>query len=81
MNTFENQNERAKISLQLADGVLVEIPLALVIREIQRRYMQDSNQLPIANLEPKKDTFHLAVKNLESDGMVHLVVTTKDIQP
>jgi hypothetical protein len=37
---FEEQNARSKIRLEMSDGVLVEVPIAVVVRAIQERYMR-----------------------------------------
>jgi len=76
--TFENQNARAKLRLELSEGVLVEVPLVVVVRAIQERYMTAGNA-PAAAV-PAKDLVHWGFKDFFSDdpmAMVHLVVTTR----
>lgn len=82
--TFENQNGRAKIRLELSEGVLLEVPLAIVVRAIQERYMAGKEGgITFGGDEPdvpKKDLVHWGFPDFHSDdprAMVHLVVTTK----
>lgn len=86
--SFENQNARAKITLQLSEGVLIEIPLAVVIRAIQDKFMTPDptlTNLSVVGTDPEPSSveppkrYELAVKNLRGEGALHLVVTTKEM--
>jgi hypothetical protein len=81
--TFENQNARAKIRLELSEGVVVEVPLVVVVRAIQERYAaaRDGGITLGGEDAPtsKKDLVHWGFPDFFSDdpaAMVHLIVTT-----
>lgn len=78
--TFENQNKRAKVRLELSEGVLVEVPLVLIVRAIQEQHMMSENT-PIAihrRWTGERRTRHWAFPDSQSDkdSLVHFIVTT-----
>lgn len=82
--TFENQNARAKIRLELSEGVLVEVPLVVLVRAIQERFMAaKEGGITFGGEEeplPAKEVVHWGFPDFFSDdekAMVHLVVTTR----
>jgi len=82
--TFENQNARAKLRLELSEGVLVEVPLVVIVRAIQERYMLADRPEEKATADSAapavKDLVHWGFADFHSDdprAMIHLVVTTR----
>lgn len=76
VTSFANQNARAKIRLELPEGVLIEVPLCVIVRAIQEQYM------PMQDGKRKK-TAHWAFPDFYADdddvkALVHFVVTTEE---
>ena len=70
--TFENQNNRAKVRLEMPNGVLLEVPLAVVVRAIQEQHM--------CGVREHKDVVHWAFADFYSEGprdLVHLIVAAR----
>lgn len=66
IKTFANQNQRAKVRLELEEGVVIEVPLNLVIKAIAEQH-----------LTAERPTMHLGAG---IGGMVHLVVTRRPVR-
>lgn len=83
--TFENQNQRAKVRLELSEGVLVEVPLAVIVRAIQEQHMAAKEGGITFGGEtdptPAKTIVHWAFPDFWSDeegDLVHFIVTTHE---
>lgn len=44
--TFDNQNARKKIRLEMDNGVLLEVPIALVMRALAETWREELGTLP-----------------------------------
>ena len=72
---FENQNARAKIRLELSEGVVVEVPLVVLVRALQERFMTED----LPGCRAAKTLVHWGFPDFFRDdprAMVHLIVTT-----
>lgn len=82
--TFENQNTRGKIRLELSEGVLIEVPLYVVVKGIQEAHMNARGVIHNTFANPAlKDFVHWGFPDFfapdNKPGMVHLIVTTKPL--
>lgn len=79
--TFENQNKRAKVRLELSEGVLVEVPLVLVVRAIQEQYMRAKEGIAMRNpwvhwafpdiyVEDNEEQVHLLIASMKGKGAI-----------
>lgn len=69
--TFKGQNARAKIRLELPNGILIEVPLALVIRAIHEQYL----------IPQDKTKMDMGVPDLNDERRGMLILTVEKGEP